>query len=94
MTPSNQRGFWSFRAKLMVSMMLVVTAVTVTGRYLAQRDLASAVNSGLNHEFHGELAALRGTRNLRQASLTELCRVLAQRPRIHAMIEGDAGDDD
>ena len=93
MTPSTQRGFWSFRIKLMVSMMLVVTAVTVTGRYLAQRDLAAAVKNGLHHEFQGELAALRGVRVLRQAALAELCRALVQKPRIHAMIEGDAGDD-
>ncbi len=95
MTPSHQRaqsGFGSFRAKLMLAMMLLVSAVTATGLYLAQRDLAAAVENGLQQEFQGELAALHGVQGLRQAALAELCRALVRKPRIHAAIEDDAGD--
>lgn len=85
-------GVASFRVKLMLAMMLVVLGITAIGLFLAQRNLAASVESGLQREFASELAALHGVQELRQAALAELCRVLVRKPRIHAALEDDARD--
>lgn len=81
-----------FRAKLLVAMMLVVVAITAVALYLAQRNVAAAVERELQREFQSELDALHKVQELRQAALLERCRALVRRPRIHAALEDDALD--
>lgn len=73
-------------------MMLVVSAITAVALYLAQRNLARAFEQELRREFQAELAALHDVQRLRDAALTERCRVLVRRSRIHAALEDDALD--
>jgi signal transduction histidine kinase len=81
-----------FRAKLLVAMMLVVVAITGAALYLAQRNVAAAVERELQREFQSELDALHKVQELRQTALLERCRALVRRPRIHAALEDDALD--
>ena len=81
-----------FRAKLLVTMMLVVTAFTALVLYFAERNLALGVEQDLQREFRGELAALHTVQAIRQAALVERCRALVQRSRIHAALEDGALD--
>ncbi len=76
----------------MLAMMLVASAITATELFWAQRNETTSVERGLLREFQGELAALHGVQELRQAALADLGRVLVRKPRIHAALEDDARD--
>ena len=89
--PGNE-GVASFRTKLLVAMMLVVTAVTAAGFVFAQRSAASAVRLEFQGEFQEMLAASHAVQDVRHAALAERCRALARRPRIHAALEDGAPD--
>jgi signal transduction histidine kinase len=85
-------GFAGFRAKLLVAMMLVVSAVAAAVLLFAQRNVAENVRRDFQREFQGELAALHAVQDIRHAVLAERCRALARRPRIHAALEDNALD--
>ena len=82
----------SFRTKLLVAMMLVVSGLMALALYLAQRHVAAAAQSNLQQNFQAELLSLDKVRELRNATLAERCGTLASRPRIHAALEDDALD--
>jgi signal transduction histidine kinase len=84
--------FASFRTKLLVAMMLVVTAVTALVLFITQRNLAANVRRDLQGQFQSELASLHAIQEVRHAVLAERCRALARRPRIHAALEDNALD--
>lgn len=81
-----------FRVRLQLAMMLVIAGLTAAALWLTQRNMAVAFEAGLQREFQGELAALHGIQELRQAVLLERCRSLVRRARIHAALEDDALD--
>ena len=85
-------GLLSFRIKLLAVMMLVVSGITALGLYLAQRQLAANAEQELEREFQGEVASLHSVQEMHRAALAERCRVLAQKPRIHAALEDNALD--
>jgi signal transduction histidine kinase len=82
----------TFRAKLLVAMMLVVAGLTATGLYFAQRNATGALQQDLQRDFQSDLAALHGVEEIRYAALAERCRTLAGKPRIHAALEDNALD--
>lgn len=82
----------SFRVKLLLAMMLLVSTVTLLGVYFAQRQLAVTTEQSLKHQFQSEIAALHSAQEIRHAALAELCHDLAQKPRIHAALEDNALD--
>jgi signal transduction histidine kinase len=82
----------SFRAKLLVAMMLVVAGLTGTGLYLAQRKADSDLQRDLQRNFQSDLDALHSVEELRYAALAERCRALVAKPRIHAALEDNALD--
>lgn len=81
-----------FRTKLLVAMMLVVSASVAVTLYLAQRNAAENAERDLEREFQGELAALHHVQEIRHAALVERCRALVGKPRIHAALEDNALD--
>ena len=85
-------GFASFRTRLLLAMMLVVSAVAAAGLLFAQRNVAANVRRDFQREFQAELAALHAIQDERHAVLAERCRALARRPRIHAALEDGALD--
>src|SRR5437762_1575147 len=89
--PSKQ-AITSFRAKLSVTMMLVVSGMTALGLYLAQRTVGSTAERDLQQNFQAQLSSLHGLEELRHAALAERCRVLSEKPRIHAALEDNALD--
>lgn len=76
-----------FRTKLLVAMMLVVTAVTAAGLYFAERNLTAGVERDLRRDFEGELDARQRTEEVRRAALAERCRALVRKPRIQGALE-------
>lgn len=81
-----------FRRKLLVAMMVVVSAATLSALYLAERSLAANVERDFQREFVTELDALERARDVRHAMLVERCRSLVRRQRIRAAFEDDALD--
>src|SRR5437667_9416111 len=89
---ANKRRVTSFRTKLLVAIMLVVSAIMVLGLYLAQRNVTATAQRDLQQSFQAELSSLDKVQELRNAALAERCRALASRPRIHAGLEDNALD--
>jgi signal transduction histidine kinase len=81
-----------FRGKLLLAIMLVVSATTALGVYLVQRNAMAALARDLQRDFQTQLAALHATEELRNAALAERCRTLVSKPRIHAALEDNALD--
>jgi signal transduction histidine kinase len=81
-----------FRTKLLVAMMLVVSAITLLALYFAQRSLAANVEVDLQREFRADFAALQRAREIRHAALVERCRALVRKPRIQEATEDYAQD--
>jgi signal transduction histidine kinase len=89
---AHKRRVTRFRTKLLAAMMLVISAVTAFGLYLAQRNVTAAAQRDLQQNFQAELSSLDKVQELRNAALAERCRSLALRPRIHAALEDNALD--
>ena len=85
-------GFARFRVKLMVSMMLVIGAVSGLAIYLVGRNITANAEREMQREFQREVDASRRVQELRHAALAERCRALVRRPRIHAALEDNALD--
>ncbi len=88
-SPGRARGF---RTKLLVTMMLLVSAVTVLGLTFAERNLTAGVERDLEREFQSGLASLNNAQAIRHAALVERYRALVRRPRITAALEDNALD--
>jgi signal transduction histidine kinase len=73
-------------------MMLVVSGITALGVFLAQRQLAANEERELEREFQNEVASLDSVQKMHHAVLTERCRTLARKARIHAALEDNALD--
>jgi signal transduction histidine kinase len=89
---ANKRTVTSFQAKLLAAIMLVVSALTLFGLYLAQRNVAADVERDFRQDFQAELSSLSKLQELRHAALDERCRRLVAKPRIHAALEDNALD--
>src|SRR5438552_14593378 len=89
---ANRREVSSFRRKLAVALMLVVSAVTALGIYLGQGRVTANAERDLRQKFQAELSSLDSLQELRNATLAERCRVLSEKPRIHAALEDNALD--
>jgi signal transduction histidine kinase len=81
-----------FRVKLLLAIMLVVSAITALGVYLVQRNAMAVLARDLQRDFQTQLAALHAKEELRNAALAERCRTLVSKPRIHAALEDNALD--
>ncbi len=88
----SKRSAASFRTKLLAAMMLVVSAITASGFYLAQRNVTAAAKRDLQQNFQAELSSLDKVQKFRHAAIAERCSALASRPRIHAALEDNALD--
>lgn len=82
----------SFRAKLLLAMMLLIAALTGTGLYLAEHNATKEVKRDRQRDFHSELAAMHRAEEVRLAALAERCRVIMKKPRLHAALEDNALD--
>lgn len=81
-----------FRTRLLVTMMLVVSGITVLGLTLAERNLTATVELDLEREFQAELGALSQAQAIRHATLAERCRALVRKARIQSALEDNALD--
>jgi hypothetical protein len=85
-------GAASFRSKLTIAIMLVIVVLTGLGLYLAQRHVAEEARRDFQQDFQAQLQSLHELQNLRNRAVTDRCRVLVEKPRIHAALEDNAMD--
>ena len=72
--------------------MLVVSVLTGLALYFAHRDVAATAERDLRENFQAEISSLHKVQALRNAALTERCRELVLKPRLHAALEDNALD--
>jgi len=89
---TNERSVTSFRTKLFVAMMLVVSVLTGLALYFAHRNVAATAERDLRENFQAEISSLHKVQALRHAALSERCRELVLKPRLHAALEDNALD--
>lgn len=95
MSPSVQprsAGIRRFHTKLLLAMMLVASALTSLGIYVAQRRAAEDAQADLQRDFELELASLHRLQDLRKAAVADRSITLARNARIHAALEDNALD--
>ena len=87
--PLNQRAtrVWSFRLRLLVAMMLVVSAITAAGLFLAQRSVEGDAEQSLQQRFQSEFANLLGVQGAHRAMIADRCRAFANSVRARAAME-------
>ena len=66
--------------------------MTAFGIYLGQGRVTANAERDLRQTFQAELSGLDKLQELRHATLAERCRLLAEKPRIHAALEDNALD--
>jgi signal transduction histidine kinase len=87
-----EAGIARFRTRLLVTMMVLVSAAALSTLILTQRNIAESVRRDFKREFEGQLAELQAVQEVRHAVIAERCRLLARKPRIHAALEDGALD--
>ena len=90
--PGPDGNVTGFRWKLLLSVSLVVVALTALGVYLAERRASFAAENDFEHEFQEALAARHHVQELRHREIAGRCDALVRNPRIHAALEDDALD--
>jgi len=85
-------GIGRFRTRLLLAMMVVVSALTSLGIYVAQHRAAKDAEADLQRDFELELASLHRLQDLRNAAVADRSKSLAQNARIHAALEDNALD--
>ena len=85
-------GIGRFRARLLLAMMVVVSALTSLGIYVAQQRAAKDAEGDLQRDFELELASLHRHQDLRNAAVEDRSKSLAKNARIHAALEDNALD--
>src|SRR5437868_11842758 len=89
---TNQHSVTSFRTKLFVALMLVVSVLTGLALYDTHRNVAAKAERDLREKFQAEISSLHKVQAVRNAALTERCRELVLTPRLHAALEDNALD--
>jgi len=73
-------------------MMLVVLVLTALALYFAQRNVTTTAERDLRENFQAEISSLHKVQALRNSALTERCRELVLKPRLHAALADNALD--
>jgi signal transduction histidine kinase len=82
----------SFRVRLLVAMMLVVSGAAISTLVFTQRNMAAGARQDFELQFQRDLSAMQTVQAVRHAVIAERSRALARRPRIHAALEDGALD--
>src|SRR5207248_4518629 len=72
--------------------MLVVLVLTALALSFAQRKVAATAERDLRENFQAAISSLHKVQALRHSALTERCRELVLKPRLHAALEDNALD--
>jgi signal transduction histidine kinase len=83
----------SFRAKLLLAMMLVVLAVTIATVYLAEENRRANHQRALDAQFQNQVQSFLKIQEAQSDAITEKCRALSHAVRLRAALEERDVDD-
>src|ERR1700730_3383646 len=83
----------SFRAKLLLAMMLVVLAVTTATVYLAEENQRTNHQRALDAQFQNQVQSFLKIQEAQSEAITEKCRGLSHAVRLRAALEERDVDD-
>src|SRR5437868_10410352 len=83
----------SFRAKLLLAMMLVVLGVTIATVYLAEKNRRANQQQVLDAQFQSRVQAFLKIQDAQAAIITEKCLALSHSVRLRAALEERDVDD-
>jgi signal transduction histidine kinase len=83
----------SFRAKLLLAMMLIVLAVTIATVYLAEENRRTNHERALDAQFQNQVQSFLKVQETQSEAITEKCRALSRAVRIRAALEERDVDD-
>lgn len=83
----------SFRAKLLLAMMLVVLAVTIATVYLAEENRRTNHQRALDAQFQNQVQSFLKIQEAQSDAITEKCRALSHAVRLRAALEERDIDD-
>lgn len=72
--------------------MVVVAGATAAGLYFGDRAVLATARRYLQADFNNRIASLQQLEQQRRSTLAEHCRVLVDKPRLHAALEDNALD--
>ena len=76
-----------FRTRLLVTVMLVVAAATALALWFAQHGAEAEEQRRIREDFRRTFATQLAERKAHQDALTDVCQILARKPRIVAALE-------
>ncbi|MEA3213656.1 MAG: hypothetical protein QOE70_6713 [Chthoniobacter sp.] len=82
-----QGGTSSFRGKLLIAMMLVISATTLAALYFAQRGMETHAQRTIEQEFQAAFANLLGVQAAHRAMIAERCGAVAGALRTRSALE-------
>jgi signal transduction histidine kinase/ActR/RegA family two-component response regulator len=83
----------SFRARLLLAMMLVIVSVTGLVLYVAENNLRTNQQRALTEQFQNQLRSFLTVQDLRSGAIAEKCRKLSRSVRLRAALEEKDVDD-
>jgi len=83
----------SFRAKLLLAMMLIVLTITGATVYIAENNLRANQQRLLNGQFQNQLRSFLAVQDLRSSAVAEKCRDVSRSVRLRAALEEKDVDD-
>ncbi len=81
------KNLLSFRARVLLSLMLVVVAVTSATLYLAARNAQARYHQSLDAQFQDQIRLFTVLQEARRTAITEKCRALSRSVRLRAALE-------
>src|SRR5262245_28060570 len=87
------RSFLSFRARVLLALMLVVVVVTGTTIYLAERNAQGRYQEALDAKFQEQMRLFSGLQEARRRAILDKCRALAHSVRLQAALEEEDVED-
>lgn len=83
----------SFRARLLLAMMLVIVSVTGLFLYVAENNLRANQQRLLNEQFENQLRSFLAVQDLRSSDVADKCRDVSRSVRLRAALEEKDVDD-
>ncbi len=81
--------FLNFRAKLLLSLMLVVLVVTGTTAYLVEQNAQTRYQEALDAKFQEQMGLFSALQETRRRAVLEKCRAVSRSVRLRAALEED-----
>jgi signal transduction histidine kinase len=83
----------SFRARLLLALMLVIVTVTGATLYLAEKNLRATRQKSLDAQFQNQVRSFLAVQEAQSSAIMEKCRTLSQSVRLRAALEERDVDD-